>query len=75
MWPATPTAFPAGAPPIEINSEAFRMWEFAPLAVNMWNSWLGPTYTTVGQIAIIVALVIGFLALFILWLQKIEVDL
>ncbi len=75
MWPPTPTPFPPGVPPVYAHAESFRLWEFAPLAVNMWNSWLGPVGTTVGQIGIIVALTIAFLALFIRWLQKIEVDL
>ena len=77
MWPATPTPYPAGVPPIDTTglSESYRLWEFAPVAVNMWNSWLGSTWTTIGQIAIIVALTIAFVALLIRWLQKIEVDL
>jgi hypothetical protein len=75
MWPATPTPFPAGIPPVNVATENFRMWEFAPIAINMWNSWLGPVPTSVGQVAIIIALCIAFVALLIRWLQKVEVDL
>lgn len=74
MWPATPTPFPAGVPPVSVNTEAFRIWEFAPVAVNMWNSWLYP-FNIVGQVAIIVGLIIMFVALVIMWLRKIESDL
>lgn len=75
MWPATPTPFPAGIAPVNVAYESFRIWEFAPVAVNMWNSWIGQPATTVGQVAIIIALIISFVALLIRWLAKVEPDL
>jgi len=77
MWPATPTPFPPGVPPIDTANLAasYSLWEFAPTALTMWNDLIGSTWTTAGQIAILIGLTIAFVALMIRWLQKIEVDL
>lgn len=74
MYPPTPTIIPDGIAPVFVNSEKFGIWEFAPLAVNMWNSWLGPTGTIVGQIAFILLIIVSFCALVYHWLNGISVD-
>jgi hypothetical protein len=70
MYPPTPTPYPSGIPPVDISGiDAFRIWQVAPVAVNMWNSWLGTPATTIAQIAIIMGILILFVALVIRWAQ------
>ncbi len=70
LFPPTPTALPpASAAPIAIQSSAWRVWAFADDALMVWQQ-IGPSRTQVIQVAILVVIVIAFLALAIKWAQS-----
>lgn len=74
MYPPTPTPFPAGMPPVSVPLDDFHIWDFAPISINMWNSWLGPTGPLVAQVALIIAIVLIFCMVVYKWLNSISVD-
>lgn len=63
MFPTpTPYSPPAGTPVIQINVDDFGLWEYAPQALNVWNT-VGSERTQMLQIAIIIILIVATVVL------------
>ena len=70
LIPATPTFMPtAPIAPVAIQYSAWRIWAFADDAVMVWQQ-ITPARPQVIQIAIIVIIVIAFVALATKWAQS-----
>lgn len=72
MIPPTPTMFPT-VPPLDMPFQmpSYGIWEFAPEAVQMWNTM--PSLFTLGlQGLILVVIVIGGLAIFLRFLRSLS---
>lgn len=70
--PPTPTPLPPASPaPVNLSTAGYHVWNFTDESIMIWNT-APNSATQVLQIAVIVAIIIGVVFLFMTWLKSVS---
>jgi hypothetical protein len=63
----TPTPLPPGSPMVNLTTSDWRIWSFTDEAIQVWHFY--PSLGTVIQFAVLIILIVAFVALMIKLVQ------